>query len=217
MSKIVPVSLVVVALAAPASATSLRGNYLEARTSDVYTGACVAMAEVNLEGQEAIMAWKISEGEYEGVDLSGLTVVAVVKASATLGDPYADFRPARSIIVIDENANYKQRFALENLAREMGGELLQEVVNVKALTVTARFEEQGYASLTAGNIIKLKTRALRHDDHLCGNEVIYYPPLTEVENALPAYTLAHAYQGDDFNSTWSCPLKRSAFVAEFVR
>ena len=47
--------------------------------------------------------------------------------------------------------------------------------------------------------------------------MVYYPPLTEVTNAIPSYTLAHAFRGDELNSTWSCPLKRSAFVAEFAR
>jgi hypothetical protein len=66
---------------------ALKGDYLEARSSDVFTGPCFAMSEVNLTGQEAILAWKVREGKWKGVDLSGLSVVAVVRASATLGDP----------------------------------------------------------------------------------------------------------------------------------
>ena len=218
MRKILLVSLLIAAIAAPTAAASVRGDYLEARTADVYTGACVAMGEVNLEGQEAIMAWKINEGEYEGVDLSGLTVVAVVKANATLGDPFANPHPARSVIVVDDKADDDQRLALENFAREMGGKLLENVLDVKAASVEAEFGgEAGHASVKVGDLVELKTRALTHEDHLCGNEFIYYPPLTEVANATPAYTLANAYQGDDFNTTWSCPLKRSAFVGEFVR
>ena len=42
-------------------------------------------------------------------------------------------------------------------------------------------------------------------------------PLIEVRNAMPAYTVAQAYRGDALNRRWSCPDKRSAFLAEFER
>ena len=196
----------------------IRGDYLEIRTSDVYTGACFANAEVNLTGREAVIAWKVREGSWQGVNLTGLTVVAVVKAKSTLGDPYANPYPARSVIIVDAKATPQQEKALVDFARSAGGELLAHVVKVRKATIETDFSgEEGYASVKAGEIVDLKTRALNEKDHLCGNEIVYYPPLTEVSNAIPAYTLAHAFRGDGLNSTWSCPLKRSAFIAEFAR
>ena len=196
----------------------IRGDYLEIRTSDVYTGPCFANAEVNLTGREAVIAWKVREGSWQGVNLTGLTVVAVVKAKSTLGDPYANPYPARSVIIVDAKAEPQQEKALVDFARSAGGELLANVVKVRKATMETDFGgEKGYASVKAGEIVDLKTRALNEKDHLCGNEIVYYPPLTEVSNAIPAYTLAHAFRGDELNSTWSCPLKRSAFIAEFAR
>lgn len=196
----------------------IRGDYLEIRTSDVYTGPCFANAEVNLTGREAVIAWKVREGSWQGVNLTGLTVVAVVKAQSTLGDPYANPYPARSVIIVDAKAEPQQEKALVDFARSAGGELLANVVKVRKATIETDFsDEEGYASVKAGEIVDLKTRALNEKDHLCGNEIVYYPPLTEVSNAIPAYTLAHAFRGDELNSTWSCPLKRSAFIAEFAR
>ena len=196
----------------------IRGDYLEIRTSDVYTGPCFANAEVNLTGREAVIAWKVREGSWQGVNLTGLTVIAVVKAKSTLGDPYANPYPARSVIIVDAKAEPQQEKALVDFARSAGGELLADVVKVRKATIETDFSgEEGYASVKAGEIVDLKTRALNEKDHLCGNEIVYYPPLTEVSNAIPAYTLAHAFRGDELNSTWSCPLKRSAFIAEFAR
>ena len=196
----------------------IRGDYLEIRTSDVYTGPCFANAEVNLTGREAVIAWKVREGSWQGVNLAGLTVVAVVKAKSTLGDPYANPYPARSVIIVDAKAEAQQERALVDFARSAGGELLANVVKVRKAAIETDFSgEEGYASVKAGELVDLKTRALNEKDHLCGNEMVYYPPLTEVTNAIPAYTLAHAFRGDELNSTWSCPLKRSAFVAEFAR
>src|SRR5215469_5500589 len=65
-------------LAAPLSAASLTGSYIEARTTDVWTGPCFANADVNIGGKHAIMAWKIDKGEFNKVNLDGLGVVAVV-------------------------------------------------------------------------------------------------------------------------------------------
>ena len=197
---------------------SLSGLYLEARTADVYAGHCFANSEVGLTGKEAVLAWNVSEGQYEGVALDGLTVVAVVKAQATLGDPHDDPYPADSVLIVDDRANADQRAALVQLAHDLGGRLLDNVLSVNDAAVEADFDSRpGHASLTAGELVELRTRALSHEDHLCGSEFVYYPPLTEIADAVPAYTEAHAFRGDDFDATWSCPLKRSAFVGSFVR
>ncbi len=217
MFLVVALAVLLVPVAVSANG-GIRGDYLEIRTSDVYTGPCFANAEVNLTGREAVIAWKVREGSWQGVNLTGLTVVAVVKAKSTLGDPYANPYPARSVIIVDAKAEPQQEKALVDFARSAGGELLADVVKVRKATIETDFSgEEGYASVKAGEIVDLKTRALNEKDHLCGNEIVYYPPLTEVSNAIPAYTLAHAFRGDELNSTWSCPLKRSAFIAEFAR
>ena len=198
--------------------TSLRGLYLEARTADVYAGHCFANSEVGLTGREAVLAWNVSDGLYEGVPLAGLSVVAVVKAQATLGDPHDNPYPAESVLIVDDAADADQRSALIRLAHDMGGELLANVRAIRDAPVAADFDGRpGHASLTAGELVEVRTRALSHKDHLCGSEFVYYPPLTEIADAVPAYTEAHAFRGDDFDTTWSCPLKRSAFLGAFVR
>jgi hypothetical protein len=205
-------------LAVPAMVTAsneVRGDYLEARTSDVYTGPCFANGEVNLTGREAVMAWRVRVGSWRGVNLAGLSVVAVVKAEATLGDPFAVTNAARAVIILDEAATTEQRTALADLARSRGGELLSDVIATQVAKIEARFEGPGVAELTVAGLVEVRTRALCHDDHICGNEFVYYPPLSQVRGAVPAYTLANRFEGDEFKSTWSSPLKRSAFVATF--
>lgn len=217
---ILTVAVLTVALlrgtAAFAGATAISGDYLEARTSDVYTGSCFANAEVNLAGREAIVAWRVREGAWNGVAVDGLSVAAAVRAAATLGDPHADPYPGRAVILVDERATPEQRDALVGFARAMGGDLLGEVVAVQAAPI--RLDVQGAAAtLRAGGVIDLATRGLNHHDHLCGNEEVYYPPLTEVAEAVPAVTLEHAFRGEGLGMTWSSPGKRSAFVGRFAR
>src|SRR5204863_1898483 len=107
-----------------ASAQQIRGDYLETRSADVYTGQCFANGEVNLVGNQAILAWRVQSGSWNGVPLDGLSVAAAVRANATLGDPYADPYPAQSVLLVDDQASPQQRAALEAFARHMGGELL---------------------------------------------------------------------------------------------
>ncbi|HEY6399929.1 MAG TPA: hypothetical protein VI479_00880, partial [Blastocatellia bacterium] len=58
-------------LASSASAQQIYGEYIESRNADVYTGHCFANAEVNLMGDQAIVAWHVSKGEWQGVKLDG--------------------------------------------------------------------------------------------------------------------------------------------------
>jgi hypothetical protein len=113
-----------------ATAQQIRGDYIETRSADVYTGQCFANGEVNLVGNEAIVAWHVENGSWDGVPLDGLTVAAAVRAKATLGDPYSDPYPAESILLVDDQATAQQRTALTSFAHEMGGELLNYVSQV---------------------------------------------------------------------------------------
>src|SRR5262249_23455523 len=73
-------SLVLLGLAATnASAAGIRGDYVEARTADVFTGPCFSNAEIFITGNRAVMAWKVTEGSWNGVDLQGLCIAAAVK------------------------------------------------------------------------------------------------------------------------------------------
>src|ERR1700752_4927947 len=95
---------VLVFLSILASAEQIRGDYIETRSADVYTGQCFANGEVNLVGNEAILAWHVQSGSWSGVPLDGLTVGAAVEARATLGDPYANPYPAKSVLLVDDQA-----------------------------------------------------------------------------------------------------------------
>src|SRR5580692_12204560 len=99
-------------LSTAALGQQIRGDYIETRSADVYTGQCFANGEVNLVGDEAILAWHVQSGSWDGVPLDGLTVAAAVHARATLGDPYANPYPAQAILMVDDQANALQRAAL---------------------------------------------------------------------------------------------------------
>jgi Protein of unknown function (DUF1326) len=103
-------------LASSASAQQIYGDYIESRNADVYTGHCFANAEANLMGDQAIVAWHVSRGEWQGVKLDGLNVVGVAKASGTLGSLYSNPFPAKAVLIVDEKATPEQREALKAFA-----------------------------------------------------------------------------------------------------
>jgi hypothetical protein len=200
-------------------AEQIRGDYLETRSADVYTGQCFANGEVNLVGRDAILAWHVQGGSWSGVSLDGLTVAAAVRASGTLGDPYEDPYPAQAVLLVDDRATPAQREALVAFARQMGGKLLQQVQQVIAapMELVVNHERNGVAMLRAGQIAAVKVRAIDETDHLCGNEVTFYPPLTALSHAMPAVALTDAYHGPGLGEDWESHGKRSAFVGTFSR
>src|SRR5687767_4930626 len=120
--------------------TQLRGDYIEARTADVFTGPCFANSEVDAVGNLAVLGWRVGQGEFQGVKLDGLSVVGVVKASNTLGNIHSPVYPVKSVVIVDERANPEQRLALKAFAQRMGGDLLQDVVRVEYQPISLKFQ-----------------------------------------------------------------------------
>lgn len=199
-------------------AQQIRGDYIESRSTDIYVAQCFANGEVGLTGNQALLAWHVQEGSWNGVKLDGLTVAAAVRAHATLGDPYGDPYPAEAVLMVDDAANAVQRQALIALAQHEGGKLLENVARVEYVPVILDMPadpHQGHAVLRAGHLATIVTRPLNHHDHICGNETNFYPPLTKVENATSAVALSDEFQGDGLGSQWSTHGRRSAYLANF--
>src|SRR5262245_42933602 len=177
---LVIVAVVVLFVAAvPASAAGLTGQYIEARTCDIWTGQCFANAEINLTGKNALMGWKVDKGEFDGVSLDGLGVVAVVAASDTLG--LQQNGAAKAVLIVDSRASATQKAALVKLAKTQGGELVKNVVTVESAKIDLTIcecENKSCARLQAGTA-HIETRCLKDHDKVCGHEDAIYPPLSK--------------------------------------
>ena len=223
MRNLIRVLLTIVALAALGFASQgqkITGDYLESRSADVYVAQCFANGEVGLVGDQALLAWHVQNGSWNGEKLDGLTVIAAVKANATLGDPYADPYPAKSVMLVDEQATPAQREALVAFARHMGGKLTSTVLRVIPTTIEMNVlrdhAHHGEATLRAGKFAEIQTRALNEGDHTCGAETTYYPPLTKLEHSMAAVAMTDDYQGPGLGVDWDRHGKRSAFVGSFA-
>jgi hypothetical protein len=206
-------------LSATALGQQIRGDYIETRSADVYTGQCFANGEVNLVGTEAILAWHVQHGGWNGVSLEGLTIAAAVRAQATLGDPYANPYPASAVLLVDDQATPQQSEALISFAKQMGGELLENVDRTIAapMEMIVNHERHGVALLRAGQFATVRTRSLGDKDHVCGNEITFYPPLTPMAHSMAAVAVTDAYRGPGLGESWDAHGRRSAFVGTFAR
>jgi hypothetical protein len=199
------------------TATTISGDYAEFRTADVYTGPCFANGEVGLTGDEAVLAWHVSSGQWEGVQLAGLSVIAVVRASATLGNPYSNPLPARAVMIVDLRATAEQRGALVRFARAQAGPLLSTVVAVESSPIRFQMGARHGVVSVAANTVKIATRPIAAGDEICHNEEVFYPPLAaHLTHAMPAVTLQGSYQGNHLGETWNDSGRRGAFVGHFA-
>jgi len=208
------------AFATKGPAPTISGDYVEVRSCDVYTGPCFANAEMGLSGKEGILVWSVRQGAWNGVPLDGLNVIAVVRADGTLGDQHYQPRRGKAVLVVDRMATAKQQAALIDLARALAGGLIQEVAEVKAASMEVAIgacARKGCASVKAGKLVEISTRCLGAKDHLCGNEETFYPPLTDVDGACPAFAELASYAGSGLNLTWDWVEKRNAFTGSFAR
>ncbi len=203
--------------AASVQAAELSGQYVEARTCDVWTGACFANAEMNLTGYHAVMAWKFDKGRIGDVNLDGLTVVAVVEASDTLGLPQRG--PAKAVLLVDKDATTAQREALVKAAKRLGNKFTENIVGVEAMPISFHVggcPEGGCSAVDAG-VAKVETRCFKAlTDKACGHEDNFYPPLARGVDAKSAYVTNHTFVGKGFGKTWSDAQRRGAYVGTFT-
>ena len=206
-------------LTASASAGSITGEYLEARTCDVYTGPCFGNAEMSLAGKEAVLAWKVDKGDWKGVSLDGLGAALVVKAERTLGsDGVFPMEPGKTaaVIIVDEQASTEQRDAIVAFVKDQAQELTKNVIKVVSAPITLKNDHlEGVGLFSAGKLASIETRQLKKGDCVCTNELIFYQPLTKVENFSPAYSLKLSYQGEGLNNKWVNRNMRSSFLSTF--
>lgn len=196
----------------------IQGEYLESRSTDVFTGQCYANGEMGLTGKEAMMGWHITRGSWNGVKVDGLTIAAALRAKATLGDPYENPYPAKAVVFVDDQATPQQREALISFAHHMGGRLLDHVERVMVTPVALETSptHMGVALLRAGTFAMVQTRSIGPEDHHCGNDATFYPPLTPTTHAMPAVAITDKYDGPALGGSWDSHGRTSAFVGTFA-
>ena len=198
-----------------AGGSSVTGQYVEARTAEVFTGGCVMGSEAETMGKQAVLAWKVDRGTINGVSVDGLAVVAALAGDVNLGlhEIGGSQATVRSVVYVDERANPVQRMALVSLANDMTRRI-GTIVQVTPAPIT--FADQGESiHVSTSNVALDVTKEITHDPS-CGAQQ-WFTPLASTDHAHMAQTDQNAFTGSALGTKWSDPNKRSAFFGTFSK
>ena len=193
---------------------SLKGSYVEARTAEVFTGGCIMNGEAATTGREALLAWKIDRGSFDGVPLNGLSVVAAVSGDTNLGvrEIGGDVAHTKSAVFVDERANPAQRAALVSMAQQLANGVVSTVVEVTPTPI--QFMDEGKTIRVEAKSVRLTVQKEMTHDPTCGGKQWFYP-LSAVDNAAMGTTTENSFSGTALGTKWSDPNKRSSFFGTF--
>lgn len=176
---------------------SVKGEYLEARSASVYVGACHFGAEYVEGGKEATLVWNIQSGNWNGVILDGLTIVAVISAKDNLA---IDTKTRKSVLYIDENATSEQQAALSNLLTTKHTDVLGDIVAKQIAPISYSKEGTKY-DVTVGKVLELSVNR-----YPCANctqpHQIWYETLTEVKDAIVGKSEVYQYKDTHLPVNW---------------
>ena len=195
---------------------SITGTYVEARTAEVFTGGCIMSSEADTVGKQAILAWKVDQGSFNGISLDGLSVVAALSGDRNLGIHEIGGQRAqvRSAVVVDERANAAQRIALVAMVTELAKGNVGTVVNVTSAPI--QFSETEHGVSVASKEVKLDVSKHLDHDPTCGS-MQWFQPLAQVNNATMSQTEEHSFSGSSLGTKWSAPNRRSSYIGTFAR
>src|SRR6266568_3657408 len=115
-----------------AGGTTVSGQYVEARTAEIFTGGCIMNSEAETMGKQAVLAWKVDRGTFNGIALDGLSVVAAIAGDRNLGmQEIGGEKPTvKSAMYVDARANGAQQIALVAMANALSNGLVGTIVQV---------------------------------------------------------------------------------------
>jgi Protein of unknown function (DUF1326) len=203
------------AVSASADHSSIAGDYVEARTAEVFTGGCIMNMDGETAGREAVMAWRVNRGAYGGVALDGLKVVAIVAGDVNLGThELGGIAPAEinSILFVDDRATSAQRDALVALARSLSKGLIGSAPDVRSSSVT--FERGAESIRVQAGDARLNVATKLEHNPSCG-ALKWFEPLGQVDGAAIGITKMFAFADGALNRRWQQVDQRSAFFGTF--
>jgi len=196
---------------------TVSGSYVEARTAEVFTGGCIMNSEAETMGKQAVLAWKVDRGSFNGVSIDGLAVVAALSGDRNLGmTEMGGAKPSvRSALYVDARANGAQQLALVAMANTLSNGLVGTIVNVTPTPI--QFADHGAEiEVTAGpgNAVALGISKHIPHDPTCG-AMQWFHPFAAGTDAAIGMTVQHAFTGSGLGTKWSDPNRRSAFFGTF--
>jgi hypothetical protein len=193
---------------------TVSGAYVEARTAEVFTGGCIRNSEAETVGKQAVLAWKVDRGTFNGISIDGLSVVAALSGDRNLGmTEMGGEKPAvRTAIFVDQRANAAQRIALVAMASELSKGLVGTIVQVMPTAI--QFTDHGSEINVSADQVSLDVNKHLTHDPTCG-AMQWFHPFSTLDGAEMGVADQNRFTGSALGTKWSDPNKRSAFFGTF--
>jgi hypothetical protein len=192
------------------SARSVTGDYVEARTASVFCGPCHYNGELVTEGREAILAWNITAGRWNGVDLAGVRAMASVTCDDNLSVENA---ARKSELVIDRAATDAQMAAVSDLIRVRAGSELGQISSPRRASISFNHDADGYV-VSADGFAAMTVHPMPNNECCTQPHLVWYNPLTPIRHRRVGYTETASYAGGN-GDQWDRSDENSAFYGDF--
>ncbi len=193
----------------------MSGEYVEARTAEVFTGGCIMGSEAETMGKQAVLAWKVDRGIFNGVSLDGLSVVAAVAGDRNLGIAEIGGGQAnvRSAVFVD--AARQPRRSRSRSSRWPASYRRASSSNIVEVTpAPIQFSDQGQEiQVATTQVVARDQQSNDARPDLRRHAVV--PPVRAVGAREMGVTEQHTFTGSALGTKWSDPNKRSAFFGTF--
>jgi hypothetical protein len=193
---------------------TVSGAYVEARTAEVFAGGCIMNSEAETVGKQAVLAWKVDRGAFNGISVDGLSVVAALAGDRNLGmtEMGGDKPAVRTAMFVDQRANAAQQIALVAMANELSKGLIGTIVQVTPTAI--EFADHGSEiAVSAGQVVLAVSKHLTHEP-TCG-AMQWFHPFASMDESAMGVANQNLFTGSALGTKWSDPNKRSAFFGTF--
>jgi hypothetical protein len=193
------------------SADAIRGDYVEVRTASVFAGPCHYNGELVTEGRQAIMAWNITRGRWNGVDLAGIRAMASINCDDNLSDQNA---ARHTELVVDESASDTQINALADLIHARAGSQLGPISTPHKAVISFAHYADGYL-ITATGFASMTIHPMPNNECCTQPHLVWYEPLTPIQHRKVGYTEVASYDAASNGDQWERSDENSAFYGTF--
>lgn len=191
---------------------AVKGDYFETCSCDV-SCQCIWLGPATQEACDLLLAWHVTDGQKDGVDLSGLNAVMAVHTGKRMTD--GDWKVA---LYLDERATPEQSEALGAVfSGGAGGHLaavaplVGEIVGVGPASIS--FDRSGGAmKATVGDVLSMESQEIVGGDG-SSPAVISNASLGAVPQPLRQAKADHVRYGDHWDAEFS---GTNSFITEFA-
>jgi hypothetical protein len=191
---------------------ALKGEYVESRDTSVFAGPCHYNGEVVTTGGNAILAWHVLSGSWDGVDLSGVRAMAAVTCETNLADPSESHQCE---IAIDSTATKAQSAAMVEMLKNRMGEKIGQIMSVRSVPIFFVHYARQYRASAMG-FGSMDVCGMANDECCKQPNLVWYAPLMQLDWRKVGYSNNTAYTAGSLTDPWQRADENDAFYGAFT-